>query len=53
VDTVEVAIMPVLLGKGVPLLPQPARRAQLHLTGQRVYPSGIVSVQYAVVAPGA
>jgi dihydrofolate reductase len=53
VDTVEVAIMPVLLGKGVPLLPQPARRARLHLTGQRVYPSGIVSVQYAVAAPGA
>ena len=52
VDTVEIAIMPVLLGKGLQLLPQPARRAQLQLTGHRVYPSGIVSVQYAV-APGA
>jgi dihydrofolate reductase len=50
VDTVEVAIMPVVLGKGLQLLPQPARRAQLQLTGHRVYPSGIVSVQYAVAA---
>ena len=49
VDTVEVAIVPVLLGKGVQLLPQPARQAQLRLTGQHVFPSGIVSVQYAVV----
>ncbi len=48
VDTVEVAIMPVMLGKGVQLLPQPARQAELQLTGQRVYPSGIVSVQYTV-----
>jgi dihydrofolate reductase len=53
VDTVEIAIMPVLLGKGVPFLPQPARQAQLQLTGQRVYPSGIVSVQYALATPAA
>jgi dihydrofolate reductase len=53
VDTVEVAIMPVLLGKGLQLLPAPARQAQLQLTGHRVYPSGIVSVQYAVGAEAA
>jgi dihydrofolate reductase len=50
VDTVEVAIMPVLLGKGLQLLPQPASKAQLQLTGHRVYPSGIVSLVYAVAA---
>ena len=53
VDTVEVAIMPVLLGKGVQLLPPPARDAPLRLTGQRAYPSGIVSLQYAVASPPA
>ena len=53
VDTVEVAIMPLLLGKGLQLLPQPARQAQLQLTGHRVYPSGIVSVEYAVTRQAA
>ena len=42
VDTVEVKIMPVLLGTGRQLLPPPARQARLRLTGHRVYPSGIV-----------
>jgi dihydrofolate reductase len=49
VDTVEVAVIPVLLGGGVPLLPPPARVAKLHLTGHKVYPkTGIVSLEYAV-----
>ena len=49
VDTVEVAIMPVLLGAGVPLLPPPARQARLKLTGQKVYSkTGIVSLEYSV-----
>ncbi len=48
VDTVEVAIVPVLLGNGIPLLPPPARRATLSLTGHRVYKSGIVSLAYDV-----
>jgi dihydrofolate reductase len=48
VDTVEVAVIPVLLGGGIPLLPQPARQANLTLTGHRVYPTGIVSLEYAV-----
>ncbi len=53
VDTVEVKIMPILLGKGRQLLPQPARQAKLRLTGHRVYPSGIVSVEYAVTPQAA
>ena len=49
VDTVEPAIVPVLLGGGAPLLPPPASRAALALTGRRVYEkSGIVLLQYDV-----
>src|SRR5690349_785509 len=44
VDTVEVAVIPILLGGGIPLLPTPAPRTRLRLTGRRVYEgSGIVS----------
>ena len=49
VDTVEVAVIPVLLGEGVPLLPPPSTRVKLELTGQKVYPkTGIVSLDYIV-----
>jgi dihydrofolate reductase len=48
VDTVEVAIIPVLLGAGIPLLPAPAKQAKLKLTGHRIYEAGIVSLEYAV-----
>src|SRR5262245_59215177 len=48
VDSVEVAVVPVLLGDGVPLLPPPARRAKLKLTGHKVYKTGIVSLEYTV-----
>ena len=36
VDAVEVAVIPVLLGGGVPLLPHPAKHAQLKLVKHRV-----------------
>lgn len=48
VDAVEVAVMPVLLGGGVPLLQPPAGRASLRLVGSRAYKAGIVSLEYAV-----
>jgi dihydrofolate reductase len=49
VDTVEVAVMPVLLGGGIPLFPPPAKAAKLRLTGHKVYPkTGTVSLEYAV-----
>ena len=48
VDTVEVSIMPVLLGGGVTLLPPPAQQAKLKLSGHKVYRSGIVSLVYEV-----
>jgi dihydrofolate reductase len=49
VDTVEVAVIPVLLGGGIPLVPPPAKRVMLKLTGQKVYKkTGIVALEYAV-----
>jgi dihydrofolate reductase len=51
VDTVEIAVMPVLLGQGLQLLPQPARQARLRLMNQRAYPSGIVLLEYDVQRP--
>ncbi|MFL5617571.1 MAG: dihydrofolate reductase family protein [Gemmatimonadaceae bacterium] len=47
VDRVDVAVMPVLLGGGVPLAPG-AARTRLQLTESHAYPSGIVSLRYAV-----
>lgn len=47
VDTVEVAVVPVLLGGGIPLLPPPAKQTKLKLTSHRVYKSGIVSLVYS------
>jgi dihydrofolate reductase len=49
VDTVEVAVIPVLLGGGVPMLPPPAGRTRLELVGSRVYKTGIVSLEYTIV----
>jgi dihydrofolate reductase len=53
VDTVEVTIVPILLGAGVPLLQAGAPRTSLSLTGTRTYPSGMVSLCYAVDRPDA
>lgn len=49
VDAVQVAIIPVLLGGGVPLLTSPATRAKLRLTSHRIYEkTGTVLLDYAV-----
>jgi dihydrofolate reductase len=48
VDTVEVAIIPVLLGEGIPLLTPPAKQTKLKLTEHKVYKTGIVSLEYSV-----
>jgi dihydrofolate reductase len=47
VDTVEVAVMPVLLGEGIPLLP-PGASTKLKLVDQKTLPSGIVVLAYSV-----
>lgn len=52
VDTVEVTIVPVLLGAGVPLLPPDAPRTALALTGTHAYPSGMVTLSYKVPRDG-
>lgn len=50
VDRVQVAVIPVLLGGGLPLLPGPASQARLVLTGHRVYEkTGTVLLEYDVV----
>ena len=48
VDTVEVAVIPVLLGGGIPLLAAPAKRTKLKLTRHKVYGSGIVLLEYSM-----
>lgn len=49
VDTVEVAVMPVMLGGGIPLLPPPAMQTKLTLTGHKVHEkTGIVSLEYTI-----
>jgi dihydrofolate reductase len=52
VDTVEPAIMPILLGGGVPFLPSPAQRRRLTLVRHRAYPSGMVLLEYEVQKDG-
>jgi dihydrofolate reductase len=50
VDAVEVALIPVLLGGGIPLLPSPAPKVILTLVGHKVYEkTGTVGLEYAVV----
>lgn len=48
VDTIELAIIPVLLGGGLPFLAPPAVRRRLTLTARREYPSGIVWLDYDI-----
>jgi dihydrofolate reductase len=53
VDRVEIALVPTLLGQGLPLLPSPASTVGLALAAHRVYPkSGIVMLEYAVTGAG-
>jgi dihydrofolate reductase len=50
VDAVEVTVIPVLLGEGIPLLPPSpsSERFKLKLTGSRTFETGIVSLEYTV-----
>jgi dihydrofolate reductase len=50
VDTIEVAVIPVVLGAATPLVATPAARATLALVDHHVYPkSGTVSLSYRVI----
>jgi dihydrofolate reductase len=48
VDTVEVAIVPILLGGGIPLLPTPSDRIKLALTNHKVYSTGVITLEYTI-----
>jgi dihydrofolate reductase len=48
VDTVEVSVMPILLGNGVPLAPNLSKWINLSLVNQRVNSSGAVSLEYTI-----
>ena len=48
VDTVEVTVVPVLLGGGVPVVASLPARSSLTLTHSHVYPSGMVALHYSV-----
>ncbi len=50
VDRIEVAIIPILLGGGIPLLPSPAGGMKLGLRSQRLYEqTGIVLLEYDIL----
>jgi dihydrofolate reductase len=49
VDGVDVAILPIVLGGGIPLVPPPAVRLSLELKKHRVYPkTGTLFLEYDV-----
>ena len=48
VDTVEVGLSPILLGRGVPLVAPLPRAVRLELVEHLAYPSGMVILTYAV-----
>lgn len=49
VDTVEPAVIPILLGGGIPMLPTPAERTRLRLRRHTAYPEGVVLLEYDVL----
>lgn len=50
VDRVEVGIVPILLGGGIPLLPDPAPTTKLELINHQVFENtGIMLLEYAIV----
>jgi len=48
VDTVEVTVVPILLGTGVPLLPNGANRIPLSLSNHKIYKTGNISLEYSI-----
>ena len=51
VDSVELTVVPVLLGSGVPVVTAQPDRAALALESTHVYPSGMVALHYLVPRP--
>ncbi|UWZ82033.1 dihydrofolate reductase family protein [Occallatibacter riparius] len=49
VDIVELAVLPILLGSGLPVIPE-GRRTHLHLEESKPLPSGTLLLKYSVSA---
>ena len=47
VDRMDLTLIPVLLGEGIPLFPAGFPQRAWTLASHRIYPSGIVSLNYA------
>ncbi len=52
VDMIEVSVIPVVLGAGIPLLPPPYHPSKLRLLSHKVYRSGRISLAYGVQHEG-
>jgi dihydrofolate reductase len=50
VDGIDVAVIPVMLGGGIPFIAPGKPSKPLRLTDTKAYPSGIVGLTYAVTA---
>ena len=48
VDVIDVALVPLMLGQGIPLVQPGKLRPPLRLTSTKTYPSGIVGLSYQV-----
>lgn len=48
VDMVELSVIPVLLGAGVPLLPPPYNPTKLKLSSSKIYRSGRLALAYEI-----
>lgn len=48
VDVVEVAVVPVLLGGGIPLFATGAPLTRLRLSDSKAHPSGVIALRYEV-----
>ncbi|HSR67405.1 MAG TPA: dihydrofolate reductase family protein [Acidobacteriota bacterium] len=48
IDEVSVAVHPILLGRGIPLLPDSDRHIRLHLQDITRYDTGLVTLSYSV-----
>jgi dihydrofolate reductase len=46
VDTIEVALMPIVLGDGIPLVGRGTRSSGLRLTSSKTLPTGVVMLTY-------
>jgi dihydrofolate reductase len=51
VDLISLHVIPVMIGKGIPLIGPRRRQIALKRTSHRVFPDGVVHLNYEVVRP--